>query len=481
MNESLSQLTKMLKEAGVSLKKQEEKEPLVVRPPDAIFDIQSLADRLSYKKEIVIEDPSTYIQEEAPVEAESTQEEIPEEVVAQASAMDEFKSLMSELNKAASEEVVEEQVVEEEIPEEVVEEETVVEEEILEEAPEEIVVEEEILEEAPEEIIVEEEIPEEVVTQVSAMDEFKSLMSELNKAASEEVVEEQVSAIDEFKLLMAELNNAVSEEIKVEENVEKEEDVEQEEIISEEDVEQEEIISEEDTEQEEIISEEIHQEDSEQASALDELKSLMSELSELAIGENVEQETTFEETLDKSSEVTQETTFEEDADQVSAIDEFKSLMSELSEATKEMETVSTMEEAESIQEEIVPSINRIQELAGKLTSEDSKDSLEPLDQKFVTLKEFNRRYSDFINKVQTQLSTLGGGGDDIKKWIDYAANFVTPPVLIDSIEQGDVYQYTYTKNMTLYRLVPNTNDLQDSFYRSYVNGVLSNIVVKRGM
>lgn len=40
-----------------------------------------------------------------------------------------------------------------------------------------------------------------------------------------------------------------------------------------------------------------------------------------------------------------------------------------------------------------------------------QDSLEPLNQKFVTFDQMNRHYSDFLAKIQTQLSSLGGGGE----------------------------------------------------------------------
>ena len=38
------------------------------------------------------------------------------------------------------------------------------------------------------------------------------------------------------------------------------------------------------------------------------------------------------------------------------------------------------------------------------------DPLTPLNKKFVTLDEFQSHYKLFINRIQTQLATLGGGG-----------------------------------------------------------------------
>ena len=40
----------------------------------------------------------------------------------------------------------------------------------------------------------------------------------------------------------------------------------------------------------------------------------------------------------------------------------------------------------------------------------NSDPLTPLDKKFVTLDEFQAHYKLFINRIQQQLATLGGGG-----------------------------------------------------------------------
>ena len=41
---------------------------------------------------------------------------------------------------------------------------------------------------------------------------------------------------------------------------------------------------------------------------------------------------------------------------------------------------------------------------------DNEDPLTPLDKKFVTLDKFQEHYNLFVNRIQKQLSTLGGGG-----------------------------------------------------------------------
>lgn len=54
-------------------------------------------------------------------------------------------------------------------------------------------------------------------------------------------------------------------------------------------------------------------------------------------------------------------------------------------------------------------------LAARLTRKEpdpqSKDPLVPVDQKFVTLKEMNDHYGLFLQRIQQQLASLGGGGE----------------------------------------------------------------------
>ncbi len=47
-----------------------------------------------------------------------------------------------------------------------------------------------------------------------------------------------------------------------------------------------------------------------------------------------------------------------------------------------------------------------------------KDPLTPMDQKFATLKDLAEHYRIFINRIQTQLSTMGGGGAGFIKDLD---------------------------------------------------------------
>ena len=62
----------------------------------------------------------------------------------------------------------------------------------------------------------------------------------------------------------------------------------------------------------------------------------------------------------------------------------------------------------------------------------TKDPLTPLDQNFVTLDQLQSHYRLFINRIQQQLSTIGGGGavrlDDLDD-VDHS-NITTNNLLI---------------------------------------------------
>ena len=55
----------------------------------------------------------------------------------------------------------------------------------------------------------------------------------------------------------------------------------------------------------------------------------------------------------------------------------------------------------------------------------NSDPLTPLDQKFVTLDQLQKHYSLFINRIQQQLSTLGGGGETQLRYLDDVVGIAT--------------------------------------------------------
>lgn len=55
----------------------------------------------------------------------------------------------------------------------------------------------------------------------------------------------------------------------------------------------------------------------------------------------------------------------------------------------------------------------------------NKDSLTPLNQDFVTLDQLQQHYRLFLNRIQQQLSTLGGGGETRLKYLDDIVGITT--------------------------------------------------------
>lgn len=65
-------------------------------------------------------------------------------------------------------------------------------------------------------------------------------------------------------------------------------------------------------------------------------------------------------------------------------------------------------------------------------------------------------------------------------WDDYVANWSSVPTLVGNTTEGDVYLYTYT-NDTAYRLVPTDGISTDGFYTTFSGGVLSGLIIERGL
>jgi len=57
-------------------------------------------------------------------------------------------------------------------------------------------------------------------------------------------------------------------------------------------------------------------------------------------------------------------------------------------------------------------------LPGDPSTNNSTDPLTPLDQKFVTLDQFQNHYRTFINRIQQQIATIGGGGAGVMHDLD---------------------------------------------------------------
>ena len=101
------------------------------------------------------------------------------------------------------------------------------------------------------------------------------------------------------------------------------------------------------------------------------------------------------------------------------------------------------EEIQSIKKDISPLSEELKELRGLIIDlkvkqselqegllnippeEDNKDPLTPLDQNFVTLKELQSHYKLFVNRVQEQLATFGGGGAVELQYLDDITGIAT--------------------------------------------------------
>ena len=59
------------------------------------------------------------------------------------------------------------------------------------------------------------------------------------------------------------------------------------------------------------------------------------------------------------------------------------------------------------------------------------DPLTPLNQNFATLDDLQKHYKLFLNRIQQQLSTLGGGGETRLKYLDDIVGIATNPSVYD--------------------------------------------------
>jgi hypothetical protein len=62
-------------------------------------------------------------------------------------------------------------------------------------------------------------------------------------------------------------------------------------------------------------------------------------------------------------------------------------------------------------------------------------------------------------------------------WIDYVTSYAVTPTFLETIGDGDVYEYIYTSS-TAYRLVP-SGAAEDAFYSTFIASVLSDKLVGR--
>ena len=118
--------------------------------------------------------------------------------------------------------------------------------------------------------------------------------------------------------------------------------------------------------------------------------------------------------------------FNELKEQVNLLPEIKYYDNEISTIIKDVDSLkSTVRELKDIASLIKKDQKQLQEnyLLNEPPSEKEKaggqtDALTPLDQKFATLDDLSNHYRLFINRITTQLSTMGGGGAGFIKDLD---------------------------------------------------------------
>lgn len=84
----------------------------------------------------------------------------------------------------------------------------------------------------------------------------------------------------------------------------------------------------------------------------------------------------------------------------------------------------------------------------------TKDPLTPLDQKFVTLDQLQEHYRVFVNRVQQQLASIGGGGETRLQYLDDIVGIATNPSAYD----GKYLKYNHAIKKFEFTDVDITND-----------------------
>ena len=75
-------------------------------------------------------------------------------------------------------------------------------------------------------------------------------------------------------------------------------------------------------------------------------------------------------------------------------------------------------------------------LPGDPSTNNSDDPLTPIDQKYVTLEQLQQHYRLFVQRVQTQLATIGGGGETRLRYLDDIVGIATNLSAYDGMYLG---------------------------------------------
>ena len=103
-------------------------------------------------------------------------------------------------------------------------------------------------------------------------------------------------------------------------------------------------------------------------------------------------------------------------DQIPVVPEVKYYDEDIEEVSKSVSHVKNL--VNELENKLNKKINGLKESILVNPPENNTDPLTPLDQNFATLDDLSNHYRLFINRIQTQLATLGGGGETRLEFLD---------------------------------------------------------------
>ena len=103
-----------------------------------------------------------------------------------------------------------------------------------------------------------------------------------------------------------------------------------------------------------------------------------------------------------------------------------------------------------------------------------KDPLTPLDQKFATLDDLQKHYKLFLERIQQQLSTLGGGGETKLRYLDDVVGVATNSSFYDD----KFLQWNSTTNEAEFVTINSGNivGIVTGYYGSFYDTTTQNVV-----
>jgi hypothetical protein len=130
------------------------------------------------------------------------------------------------------------------------------------------------------------------------------------------------------------------------------------------------------------------------------------------------------------------------------------------------------EELEEPKEELIE--RSLGLLAEPSNVKQNNDPLTPLDQKFATLDDLQKHYKLFLNRIQQQLSTLGGGGETRLRYLDDVVGVATNP----SVYNSKFLQWNSTTNKSEFVTINsgNISGISTGYYGNFFDTTTQTIV-----